>query len=245
MMLILFNRLVINPLMEEKNESNCIDLTLKILDAYLRTELKKIIEEKEKEEGTFYSSENETTSDLSLLSTFQSTINLYKGIEIDKFEGSENSESDTNGQIEMFIEQIALLLVDQISNEYSVFYLNSSTFPITSYYQIFQKKLLDVISKAAKEFLEKKRNTKDILDFFLFFRDNDFLNTRFFNQTKVKIANQIADIFYFEAKKELIENFEKYLKEYHPNQRSAIKKPKYHKCNYTFLIQVFYSSFLF
>lgn len=236
MMLILFNRLVIHPLMEEKNEYNCIELTLKIFDAYLRTELKKICEEKEKEEGTL--SENETTSDLSLLSTFQNTINLYKGTEIEKLEGSENSESDTNGQIEMFIEQIALLLVDQISNEYSVFYLNSSKFPITSYYQIFEKRLLDVMSKAAKEYIEQKRNTKELLDFFLFFRDNDFLNTRFINATKVKTANDIADLFYAEAKKELIEIFEKYLKEYQPNQRAPLKKPKYQKCKNNSLTQV-------
>ena len=238
MMLILFNRLVIHPLMEEKNEYNCIELTVKIFDAYLRTELKKICEEKEKEDGTLYSSENETTSDLSLLSTFQNTNNLYKGTEVDKLEGSENSESDTNGQIEMFIEQIALLLVDQISNEYSVFYLNSSEFPITSYYQILEKRLLDVISEATKDYIEKKRNTKELLDFFLFFRDNDFLNTRFINVTKVKIANHIADILYSEAKKELIEIFEKYLKEYQPNQRTLLKKPKYQKCKYTSLTQV-------
>ena len=71
-----------------------------------------------------------------------------------------------------------------------------------------------------------------------FFRDNDFLNTGFINVTKVKIANHIADIVYSEAKKELIEIFEKYLKEYQPNQRTLLKKPKYQKCKYTSLTQV-------
>ena len=155
-MLIVFNRIVIHPLMEEKNEFNFTDLTLKLFDAYLRGELKKVIEEKDKEDGFIYSSGNETTSDISLISTFQSTININKGIDTELYNESEISGSDSNGQIEMIIEQISLLLVDQISNEYSVFYINSTSFPLCSNYQTFQRKIVDVLSKAAKEYLDMK-----------------------------------------------------------------------------------------
>ena len=244
-MLIVFNRIVIHPLMEEKNEFNLTDLTLKLFDAYLRGELKKVIEEKDKEDGFIYSSGNETTSDISLISTFQSTININKGIDTELYNESEISGSDSNGQIEMIIEQISLLLVDQISNEYSVFYINSTSFPLCSNYQTFQRKIVDVLSKAAKEYLDMKRNEKDLHNFFMFFRENDFLNTRFINITKNRIENQIADIFYIEAKKEMICYFDKFLEDYNPtiNMNKKQKRSKIQKCNFNIYNE--YSSILF
>lgn len=233
--------------MEEKNEFNFTDLTLKLFDAYLRGELKKIIEEKDKEDGFgfIYSSGNETTSDISLISTFQSTININKGIDAELCNESEISESDSIEQIEMIIEQISLLLVDQISNEYSVFYINSTSFPLCSNYQTFQRKFLDILSKAAKEYLDMKRNEKDFHNFFLFFRENDFLNTRFINITKNRIENQIADIFYMEAKKEMINYFDKFLEDYNPtsNVNKKQKRSKIQKC--IFIICNIYSPILF
>lgn len=207
MMLVVFNRIVLNPLLEDTFECNIIDLTTKIFETYLKQELTKVIGEKE--EGLLFS-ENETTSDLSMLSTFQSTITTNKIN--DKIEESV-SESDTTSQIEMFIEQIFLLLLDRISNEYSVFFINSMSFPVSSYYQILENKVLYVISLVTKEFIEKRKSSKEVMDLFLFYKENDFINNRFVNVTKTKIANTIANIFYLEMKKELIEIFDKFLEE--------------------------------
>lgn len=230
MMLVVFNRIVLNPLLEDTFEYNIPDLTTKIFEMYLKQELSKVIGEKE--EGLM-SSENETTSDLSMLSTFQSTINTNKIN--DKVEES-ITESDTTSQIEMFIEQLFLLLLDRISNEYSVFFINSTSFPISSHYQILEKKVLSVINNITKEFIEKRKSSKEVMDLLLFYKENDFINNRFVNVTKSKIANTIADIFYLEMKKELIEIFDKFLQEHMQNknisgQKSKSLRSKLKKCN--------------
>lgn len=230
MMLVVFNRIVLNPLLEDTFEYNIPDLTTKIFEMYLKQELSKVIGEKE--EGLM-SSENETTSDLSMLSTFQSTINTNKIN--DKVEES-ITESDTTSQIEMFIEQLFLLLLDRISNEYSVFFINSTSFPISSHYQILEKKVLSVINNITKEFIEKRKSSKEVMDLLLFYKENDFINNRFVNVTKNKIANTIADIFYLEMKKELIEIFDKFLQEHTQNknisgQKSKSLRSKLKKCN--------------
>ena len=128
MMLVVFNRIVLNPLLEDTFEYNIPDLTTKIFEMYLKQELTKVIEEKE--EGLM-SSENETTSDLSMLSTFQSTINTNKIN--DKVEES-ITESDTTSQIEMFIEQLFFFFFFRISNEYSVFFIISISFSLFFYF---------------------------------------------------------------------------------------------------------------
>ena len=230
MMLVVFNRIVLNPLLEDTFEYNIPDLTTKIFEIYLKQELTKVIGEKE--EGLM-SSENETTSDLSMLSTFQSTINTNKIN--DKVEES-ITESDTTSQIEMFIEQLFLLLLDRISNEYSVFFINSTSFPISSHYQILEKKVLSVINNVTKEFIEKRKSSKEVMDILLFYKENDFINNRFVNVTKNKIANTIADIFYLEMKRELIEIFDKFLQEHTQiknisSQKSKSLRSKLKKCN--------------
>ena len=230
MMLVVFNRIVLNPLLEDTFEYNIPDLTTKIFEMYLKQELTKVIGEKE--EGLM-SSENETTSDLSMLSTFQSTINTNKIN--DKVEES-ITESDTTSQIEMFIEQLFLLLLDRISNEYSVFFINSTSFPISSHYQILEKKVLSVINNVTKEFIEKRKSSKEVMDILLFYKENDFINNRFVNVTKNKIANTIADIFYLEMKRELIEIFDKFLQEHTQiknisSQKSKSLRSKLKKCN--------------
>ena len=230
MMLVVFNRIVLNPLLEDTFEYNIPDLTTKIFEIYLKQELTKVIGEKE--EGLM-SSENETTSDLSMLSTFQSTINTNKIN--DKVEES-ITESDTTSQIEMFIEQLFLLLLDRISNEYSVFFINSTSFPISSHYQILEKKVLSVINNVTKEFIEKRKSSKEVMDILLFYQENDFINNRFVNVTKNKIANTIADIFYLEMKRELIEIFDKFLQEHTQiknisSQKSKSLRSKLKKCN--------------
>lgn len=230
MMLVVFNRIVLNPLLEDNFEYNIPDLTTKIFEIYLKQELTKVIGEKE--EGLM-SSENETTSDLSMLSTFQSTINTNKIN--DKVEES-ITESDTTSQIEMFIEQLFLLLLDRISNEYSVFFINSTSFPISSHYQILEKKVLSVINNVTKEFIEKRKSSKEVMDILLFYKENDFINNRFVNVTKNKIANTIADIFYLEMKRELIEIFDKFLQEHTQiknisSQKSKSLRSKLKKCN--------------
>ena len=90
-----------------------------------------------------------------------------------------------------------------------------------------------------------KRNEKDLHNFFMFFRENDFLNTRFINITKNRIENQIADIFYIEAKKEMICYFDKFLEDYNPtiNMNKKQKRSKIQKCNFNIYNE--YSSILF
>ena len=52
MMLVVFNRIVLNPLLEDTFEYNIPDLTTKIFEMYLKQELTKVIGEKE--EGSHY-----------------------------------------------------------------------------------------------------------------------------------------------------------------------------------------------
>ena len=67
----------------------------------------------------------------------------------------------------------------------------------------------------------------------MFFKENDFLNTRFINITKNRIANQVADIFYMEEKKEMIDYFDKFIENYIStgNVSKKQKKTKIQKCN--------------
>ena len=48
-------------------------------------------------------------------------------------------------QARYFMEQIPAILLDAICNEYSVFYINDSDFPISQSYQIFENNLVSII----------------------------------------------------------------------------------------------------
>ena len=67
------------------------------------------------------------------------------------------------------------------------------------------------------------------------------------SETKLvsKIENQIADIFYIEAKKEMICYFDKFLEDYNPtiNMNKKQKRSKIQKCNFNIYNE--YSSILF
>ena len=117
LMIILYNRIVINPLSE-----NIIKTTSNIYDIYLKEELRKI--------------DNENQINNSLSSTkdnsYEDLVNNLSNLNDD------NTCENVDYQINQFLENIPLIFVDSICDEYSVFYINSTYFPIYGNYKKLQ-----------------------------------------------------------------------------------------------------------
>ena len=123
LMIILYNRIVINPLSE-----NIIKTTSNIYDIYLKEELRKI--------------DNENQINYSLSSTKDNSYEDLVNNLSDLNDG--NAYENVDYQINQFLENIPLIFVDSICDEYSVFYINSTYFPIYGNYKKLQDSFLKI-----------------------------------------------------------------------------------------------------
>ena len=120
--MILFNRIVLSPLVDKSNDQNVVDIISKIYEIYIKEEYKS--SNCEKKIGInlgFSEMEEEKDDELSSMSTYQSLVNDIVNVNCI----SNNESFDIDCQIVQFLEQIPLILLDGICNEYSVFYINS------------------------------------------------------------------------------------------------------------------------
>ena len=166
LMIILYNRIVINPLSE-----NIIKTTSNIYDIYLKEELRKI--------------DNENQINYSLSSTkdnsYEDLVNNLNNLNDD------NTCENVDYQINQFLENIPLIFVDSICDEYSVFYINSTNFPIYGNYKKLQDSLIKITNNNFNKFPNLICNNK-ILDFI---NENEFINEKLINITKINICKSI------------------------------------------------------
>jgi hypothetical protein len=179
-MLILYNRIVINPLNDETQNKNIIKITSNIYDIYLKEELRKI-EYCNKNKSDFNNSLSTTKS--SSFGNYEDLINnLYSFTDINEIENF-----DADFQIIQFLENIPSILIDGICDEYSVFYINSTNFPIYGNYKKLQDSLIKITNNNFNKFPNLICNNK-ILDFI---NENEFINEKLINITKINICKSI------------------------------------------------------
>ena len=179
-MLILYNRIVINPLNDETQNKNIIKITSTIYDIYLKEELRKI-EYCNKNKSDFNNSLSTTKT--SSFGNYEDLINnLYSFTDINEIENF-----DADFQIIQFLENIPSILIDGICDEYSVFYINSTNFPIYGNYKKLQDSLIKITNNNFNKFPNLICNNK-ILDFI---NENEFINEKLINITKINICKSI------------------------------------------------------
>ena len=180
LMLILYNRLIINPLTDETQNKNIIKITSHLYDIYLKEELRKI-EYYNKNKSDFNNSLSTTKT--SSFGNYEDLINnLYSFTDINEIENF-----DADFQIIQFLENIPSILIDGICDEYSVFYINSTNFPIYGNYKKLQDSLIKITNNNFNKFPNLICNNK-ILDFI---NENEFINEKLINITKINICKSI------------------------------------------------------
>lgn len=209
-MMILFNRIVVAPLMGEKDQS-VVEKISKIYEIYLKEEFKnyesgkKKVDEIESKTVNYNSNTINIDQDdeLSSMSTYQSLVNDIVNVNCK----SNNESFDIDCQIVQFLEQIPQLLLDGTCDEYSVFYINSLKFPISGNYKIFQDKFINTSCNLVNSLYSKDRCD----DLLFFFKDNEYINTRFINKSKTEIIISIASAMLNNMKNDTIEEFNTFL----------------------------------
>jgi hypothetical protein len=186
LMLILYNRIVINPLTDETQNKNIIAITSNIYDIYLKEELRKVDLENNKIQ--FNNSINQilrnslsSTNDNSY-SNYEDLINnLHSLSELNDFDNS-----DADFQISQFLENIPSILLDSICDEYSVFYINSTSFPISDNYKKLQDSFIQITINNFNQF-----NLICNYKFIDLIKENEFINEKIINITKLNICKCI------------------------------------------------------
>ncbi len=114
--------------------------------------------------------------------------------------------------------------MDQISNEYSVFYLNHSEFPLTSnansnnnnnynnnnnFYKEFESNLLKIADNVIKSHMKMPKFNK--FNFLRQLKNNDFFNLKIINRTKKLFLSCLLQNFKSIIEADLFILFEDYL----------------------------------
>jgi hypothetical protein len=174
-MLILYNRLIINPLTDETQNKNIIKITSHLYDIYLKEELRKI---ECCDNNKIHFNNSLSTTKSSSFGNYEELINnLYSITDINDIENF-----DADFQIIQFLENIPSILIDGICDEYSVFYINSTSFPIYGNYKKLQDSFLKITVNNFNKF-----NLICNYKFIDLVKENEFFNEKLINVTKINI----------------------------------------------------------
>ena len=97
--------------------------------------------------------------------------------------------------------------MDQISDEYSSFYLNHSDFPVSSSYMFFEDDLLKTTESILKSFIGKQNKLILIRSM----KDMEFMGLKLINKSQRKFNNIITDNILVQCESELYVQFEEFL----------------------------------
>jgi len=97
--------------------------------------------------------------------------------------------------------------LDQISDEYSSFYLNHSDFPVSSSYMFFEDDLLKTTESILKSFIGKQNKLILIRSM----KDMEFMGLKLINKSQRKFNNIISDNILVQCESELYVQFEEFL----------------------------------
>jgi len=97
--------------------------------------------------------------------------------------------------------------LDQISDEYSSFYLNHSDFPVSSSYMFFEDDLLKTTESILKSFIGKQNKLILIRSM----KDMEFMGLKLINKSQRKFNNIITDNILVQCESELYVQFEEFL----------------------------------
>src|SRR4051812_45591291 len=98
-------------------------------------------------------------------------------------------------------------MLDKISNEYSVFYINDSQFPISQSYQIYENNTVKILEKILKSYFHKANK----LELIRYFRNSDFINLKLINRTRKRLIETICTIISKICEDEIYMVYKEYL----------------------------------
>ena len=231
LMLILYNRLVINPFTDETQNNNIIKITSNIYDIYLKEELRKIDLENNKMQ--FNKSINQILRN-SLSSTNDNSYGNYEDLINNLYSLSDLNDFDNfdaDFQISQFLENIPSILLDSICDEYSVFYINSTIFPISGNYKKLQDSFIQITINNFNQF-----NIICNYKFIDFLKENELMNEKFINITKLNICKYIYKQIMDQCFKEL-ENLESSLNDEEINYLKN-NQFDFYKCIFNFFFKL-------
>jgi len=120
------------------------------------------------------------------------------------------------------------MLLDKISDEYSVFYLNHSDFPVatsTNFYKEFENNLLKISDNVIKSQMPKINK----FNFLRQLQDNDFFNLKIINRTKKLFRENLIENIKSQIEADLLILFDDYLTR---NNKPTEKELDFYCLNY-------------
>ena len=207
LMMILYYRIIINPLLDEKSNKNIYKIIVKLYKIYYKEELRKKIYDDnsslmmliQKNSTSLKLERNESTD----FNSYDDLVNcLYNII---NFDSIDLMDIDIEFNISQIFDEINKIFLDCICDEYSVYYVNSSFFPVIGNYlklqNYFQEEMKNIIIQAMSKQINKN------FDFLTFIQNDSFINDKLINISRISFLNLLGEILLNFYKKQFIENF--------------------------------------
>jgi hypothetical protein len=207
LMMILYYRIIINPLLDEKSNKNIYKIIVKLYKIYYKEELrKKIFDDNSslmmliQKNSTSLKLERKESTDFN---SYDDLVNcLYNII---NFDSIDLMDIDIEFNISQIFDEINKIFLDCICDEYSVYYVNSSFFPVIGNYlklqNYFQEEMKNIIIQAMSKQINKN------FDFLTFIQNDSFINDKLINISRISFLNLLGEILLNFYKKQFIENF--------------------------------------
>ena len=206
LMMILYYRIIINPLLDEKFNKNIYKIIVKLYKIYYKEELrKKIFDDNsslmmliQKNSTSLKLERNESTD----FNSYDDLVNcLYNII---NFDSIDLMDIDIEFNISQIFNEFNKILLDFICDEYSVYYINSSFFPVLGNYlklqNYFQEEMKNIIIQAMSKQINKN------FDFLSFIQNESFINDQLINVSRISFLNYLGQILLNFYNKQFIEN---------------------------------------
>jgi hypothetical protein len=234
--MILWNREVNSLMTDLKQEKNLISLYSKLFKKILISEVNKaygfdVRVYREKSDMSYNKHsvdllEHQTSfTDLSLDSYHNSPLYIYDknmlslGLGVNNVNDTKTSILEDvytfDFQARYFIEQLSVILLDGISNEYSIFYVNDTQFPVSQTYQIIENHIVQTIEYLIhlifRNFIQSCFKKLNKVELIRFFRNSDLFNGKLINRTKKRLHEVVCNNIVQMCEQELSYVYEEYL----------------------------------
>lgn len=123
------------------------------------------------------------------------------------------------------------MFLDQISNEYSVYYLNYTDFPVSCYYKDFESNLIKIADGVIKSNLQKINNSSNKSNFLNQIKENDFFDLKLINKTKKLFRNIILENIKNQIEGDIFILFDEYLAKTKPSEKDIDYYFYNYECN--------------
>lgn len=205
LMMIMYYRIILNPLLDEKFNNNIYKIISKLYRIYYKEELRKKISDESILLMTLIQKKSSSLKLERIQSTdfnsYDDLINcIYNIIDFNSID----MEIDIEFDIQQIFDEVNKIFLDSICNEYSVYYLNSSFFPVLNNYlklqNIFQEEMKNILTQA----MSKQINNN--FDFISFIQNESFINDKLINVSRISFLNSLCQMFINFYKNKFVEH---------------------------------------